>query len=242
MTQSNRAASPPQVQLLHGFELTVDGRGAVPLTPATERLVAFLALQARGVRRGFVSGSLWPDVTSERASANLRSALWRVPIVDTRPLVDATPTHLSLRSGVCVDFHTAEPLALALVHRVETELCDEALDLLAGDLLPDWHEDWIVLERERFRQLRLHALDEACAQLISRGRYGEAMVVAMAAIAADPLRESGFRFAVEIHLAEGNLIEAVHQYRVYADRLRDELGATPSPRLRHLFDQAGVAT
>ena len=108
MNQPSRATSQPSVQLLHGFELTVDRR-PVALTPASERLVAFLAMQARTVRRSFVSGSLWPDATIDRANANLRSALWRVPIVDRRPLVDATPTHLGLRPGVCVDFHTAVP-------------------------------------------------------------------------------------------------------------------------------------
>jgi DNA-binding SARP family transcriptional activator len=241
MSHSNRATNQPRVQLLRGFELTVDRR-PVPLTPASERLLAFLAMQARSVRRGFVSGSLWPDANTERANANLRSALWRVPIVDRRPLVDATPTHLGLRPGVCVDYHAAVPLATALMHAVEAEVPDDAFGLLEGDLLPDWHEEWIVLERERYRQLRLHALDQACACLIRRRRYGDAMLIAMGAIAADPLRESGFRLAVEIHLAEGNLIEAVQQYRTYADRLRDELGARPSPQLRRLFEQTGVPT
>jgi DNA-binding SARP family transcriptional activator len=241
MIQSNRVASQPRIQLLCGFELTVDER-PVALTPASERLVAFLAMQARSVRRSFVSGSLWPDATSDRANANLRSAVWRVPVVDRRPLVDASPTHLGLRPGVYVDFHAAVPLATALMHAVEAEVTDDMLALLEGDLLPDWHEDWIVLERERHRQLRLHALDQACACMIRQGRYGEAMVMAMGAIAADPLRESGFRFAVEIHLAEGNLIEAVQQYRTYADRLRDELGVRPSRRLRSLLEPTGVPT
>lgn len=241
MTEPALAAGVPEVRLLRGFGLMVNG-APVPLTPASERLVAFLAMQARPVRRSFVSGSLWPEATTERANANLRSALWRVPIVDRKPLVDAMPSHLGLRPGIRVDFHTAVTCARSLVHSGDAEISADTLTLLDGELLPDWYEDWIVIERERYRQLRLHAMDQACACLIRRGRYGEAMLVAMGEIAADPLRESGFRFAVEIHLAEGNLIEAVHQYRTYAARLRDELGARPSSQLRRLFDDAGVAT
>jgi len=240
MDESEWTRQRPRVQLLCGFELRVAG-APIPLTPASERLVAFLAMQDRAVRRSFASGSLWPDVTADRANANLRSALWRVPMVDRRPLVEATSTHLGLRAEVAVDYHEAVRRATALVQAGEGDPSRETLELLGGDLLPDWGEEWVGFERERYRQLRLHALDRACAFLIRGQRYGEALALAMGAIAADPLRESGFRFAVQIHLAEGNLLEAVRQYRTYAERLADELGARPSAQLRRLLDESGVA-
>jgi DNA-binding SARP family transcriptional activator len=240
MGETTRTGRQPCVQLLGGFGLRAGDR-PVTLTPASERLVAFLAMQDRVVRRSYVSGSLWPDATIERANANLRSALWRVPIVDRQPLVTATSTHLGLRADVQVDFHVAVRRATALVQDVVEDTTHETLQTLTGDLLPDWCEDWVTLERERYRQLRLHALDRACAELISHQRYGEAMQLAMGAIAADPLRETGFRFVVEIHLAEGNLVEAVQQYRTYADRLHEELGAQPSPHLRDLLDRHDLA-
>ena len=224
---------------MSGFELRVHGE-PVALTPASERLVAFLAMQDRTMRRCFVSGSLWPDATMDRANANLRSALWRVPIVDRHPLVDATSTHLRVRAGVEVDFHIAARLATALVQDTGGEATSTTLEMLGSDLLPDWYEDWVVLERERYRQLRLHALDQACIGLIRGRRYGEALLLAMGATAADPLRESGFRLVIQIHLAEGNLVEALHQYHTYADRLQAELGAHPSPHLHRLLHQHGL--
>jgi hypothetical protein len=38
-------------------------------------------------------------------------------------------------------------------------------ELNAADLLPAWDEDWVLIERERIRQLRTHALNalSACA-------------------------------------------------------------------------------
>jgi DNA-binding SARP family transcriptional activator len=236
MDQATGTRHESSVQLLGGFELFVDGT-AVPLTPASERLVAFLAMQDRGVRRSFVSGSLWPDATTDRANANLRSALWRAPIIGREPLVAATSTHLRLRPDVEVDFHAAVRRATQLVHEAVDEPGSRTIEMLGEDLLPDWYEDWVMLERERYRQLRLHALDQVCDLLIRRRRYGEALLLAMGAIAADPLRETGFRFVVQIHLAEGNLVEAVQQYRTYADRLDHELGAQPSPVLRGLIDR-----
>ena len=229
----------PRVRLLSGFQLSVR-ENPIALTPASERLVAFLAMQDRSVRRSFVSGSLWPDASIDRANANLRSALWRVPIVEGHPLIDATSTHLRLRDCVGVDFHAAVREATALLQPSGDEATSTTLEMLGCDLLPDWYEEWVVLDRERYRQLRLHALDRACSDLIDRQRYGEALLLALGAIAADPVRESGFRLVIQIHLAEGNLVEAHHQYRTYADRLRTELGAEPSLQLRRLLHEHGL--
>jgi DNA-binding SARP family transcriptional activator len=56
----------------------------------------------------------------------------------------------------------------------------------------------------------------------------------LAAVSAEPLRESAHRELVEVHLAEGNVAEAVRQYDVYRHMLRRQLGLAPSPVMRRL--------
>jgi DNA-binding SARP family transcriptional activator len=220
--------------LLRGFELVVGG-ASVALTPASERLLAFIGLHDRPLRRNFVSGSLWPDATIERANANLRSALWRVNPLDGEPLVSASTTHLRLGPHIEVDYRRAVSHASAMLPPDGDDSLHENVDLLCGDLLPDWYEDWVLLERERYRQLRLHALDRACDLRIRQGRYGEALEIALSEVTAEPLRETAFRFLVRIHLAEGNVAEAVRQYRAYAAQLHLEIGARPSESMRNLI-------
>ena len=48
-----------ELNLLGGFALT-SARGAVPLPPTAQRVLAFLALGERPLARGYVSGTLWP--------------------------------------------------------------------------------------------------------------------------------------------------------------------------------------
>jgi DNA-binding SARP family transcriptional activator len=83
-----------------------------------------------------------------------------------------------------------------------------------GELLPGWYEDWVLVERERLRQLRMHALEALAEKLTEAGRYGVAMQAAYAAVRADPVRESAHRAVVRVHLAEGNVLEALRAYEL----------------------------
>jgi DNA-binding SARP family transcriptional activator len=94
-----------------------------------------------------------------------------------------------------------------------------------------------MIERERFRQLRLHALEALCEQLTLDGRFGQAVDAGLAAVAAEPLRESAHRVVISAYLAEGNKVEAVRQFKFYQQLARQELDVQPSALMRDLFTQ-----
>jgi DNA-binding SARP family transcriptional activator len=233
--------SPLHLSLISGFELR-SGDQVVPVALSAQRLVAFVALQDRAVRRLHASGVLWSDTSEQRANSSLRSALWRTPSPGGRPLIEATSTHLWLNPEVEVDFRQVVSQAVSII---DPDVLDQGSPGLGGqfrqfgdDLLPDWYEDWVLVERERFRQLRLHALEAICQRLTDRGRYALALEAGLAAVACEPLRESAQRQVIRAHLAEGNMAEALRQYRSYARLLADELGAKPSPSMDRLFESA----
>jgi DNA-binding SARP family transcriptional activator len=232
-----RPADSARVLLLDGFELRCVAK-PVPLPMTAQRLLAFLALRDRPVLRSRVAGTLWPDTTEEQASANLRSALWRL----RRPghqLLEATVSHLWLAIGVVVDYRDALERARHLLDQHDG--VDDADDTcLARELLPDWCDDWVVVERERFRQLRLHALEVRCQHLTRAGRFAQAVQVGLAAVACEPLRDSAHRLLISVHLAEGNRAEALRQYRTYCRLLRHELGLGPAPHIQQLINDLQV--
>ncbi|HVM58382.1 MAG TPA: BTAD domain-containing putative transcriptional regulator [Gaiellaceae bacterium] len=229
-------ANGVRLALLGTFELECEG-ARVRLPMSAQRLVAFVALQEHPVLRTYAAGSLWPDTSDARAHANLRSALWRLHRCGHR-VIDATGDRLRLDPAVRVDLHEAEALARrCLVDGVDLELEPSAL---GGDLLPDWYEEWVLLERERFRSLRLRALDALCERLMHAGRLDDALDAGHAAVAGEPLRESAHRALVRVHLAEGNTGEAIRQYRLFRRLLRDHLGLEPSGRMEELM--RGIST
>jgi DNA-binding SARP family transcriptional activator len=228
------AGAPAQVRiaLLRGFELTCDGT-SVALPLSAQRVLAFLALSERPLHRVYVAGKLWIDSSEEHANASLRTALWRLKQTGV-PLVTATSTQLGLRAEVEVDVRAVAAAAHAALH----ESSDEGFLQLAavGELLPDWYEDWVIVERERLRQVQLHALEALCATLAEEGRFAEAVAAGMAAVAGEPLRESAQRALIEVFLAEGNVCDALRQYRLFRDLVRRELGLEPSPIMRRLLE------
>jgi DNA-binding SARP family transcriptional activator len=242
MEQSLLQQPSLQLSLIRGFELR-SGDAVVPVALSAQRLVAFVALQDRAVPRLHASGVLWSDVSEQRANSSLRSALWRTPSPDGQPLIEATNTHLWLHPAVEVDFRRVVSQAASILeqgadsaslghHRVGSG----QLRQFGDDLLPGWYEDWVLLERERFRQLRLHALEALCEQLADAGNYALALEAGLAAVASEPLRESAQRQVMRSHLLEGNVTEALRQYRSYATLLADELGAKPSASMDRLLE------
>jgi DNA-binding SARP family transcriptional activator len=230
-----RYSAQAELMLLDSFDLRCDGT-PVPLPASAQRLLAFLALHDHPVLRVYVAGMLWLDTPEERAFANLRSTLWRLNRSGHR-LVEATSRDLRLTPEVRVDFCEATRVAhLLLGGSTDPDDLDVDWKPLAGELLPDWYDEWVLIERERFRQLGLHALETLSERLAASRRFGQALEAVLAAIAGEPLRESAHRVLIKTHLAEGNTSEAIRQYRFYRKLLSDQLDLDPSPAMEALVE------
>jgi DNA-binding SARP family transcriptional activator len=215
---------PTELTVLGRFSCRSAGRPLL-LPPRGERVLAYLALHRTPVRRHQLCGGLWGDSSEERASSNLRSTLWRLPRPQGEPLVEATDGHVGLAAHVTVD-----------LWRVEAGETEEG-HLLAGDLLPGWDDDWVLAERERYRQLRLHTLEDLCARRRDEARFSDALRLGLVAVQSEPLRETAHRQVIEVHLAEGNACEALRQYDAFRRLLHAELGLPPSAAMRRLVDE-----
>jgi DNA-binding SARP family transcriptional activator len=225
------------LRLLKGFTLLV-GEQRITLSSSAQRLLAFLALQDRPRTRSYVASTLWPETTSARANANLRSSLWRALRTGYR-MIDASTQEVALATNVDVDLRGAVDHAYQLLDdgcRCDGLLTRQTCDELSADLLPDWSDnEWVLFEQEQYRQLRLYALEAMAKRLTSAGRHGEAVAAGLAAVRAEPLRESAYRVVIDAHLAAGNRGAAAHQFEQCRRVLLDELGLEPSTSLRALL-------
>jgi DNA-binding SARP family transcriptional activator len=217
------------------------GRDTLPLGQSPQRLVALLALHGPVLPRAYVAGLLWGDSTEARASGCLRSALWKLRVAGLR-VVGTYGDSLALSADVDVDVRRVTNLARAVV---VGSFGEETFALLeprfSYELLPGWHDEWVLSERERHRQLSLHALESLCEYLAASGRYGAAVLAGLTAVDREPLRESAHRALMRAHLAEGNAVEAIRRYRHYEAIASRDLGVGPSAMMRSLLTEATSA-
>jgi DNA-binding SARP family transcriptional activator len=158
------------VTMLGGFEVHRDGQ-LLDLPPSCQRLVALAALKRRAIPRSWVCRTLWPTTRPDRATARLRTTLWRLRPMGAAELLPVTPSGVAIAPDVSVDWYDAVDLIGRLLGHVPPSAShDVTTDLLpllrGGALLDGWTDDWHFHARETYRELRLEALDRlvgACA-------------------------------------------------------------------------------
>jgi DNA-binding SARP family transcriptional activator len=221
-----------KLTLMGEFELIISGR-QLRIPHSAERVLTYLALAERPVARTRLAGVLWGDGCDESAAKSLRTTLWRIRRAGAN-LVLARDNRLRLYPEVSVDVTDMTGLAKRLIHQPDPwALARLPLLVECVELLPDWDDEWVVADRERYRLLRLEALERAALALMERHRLGDALIAALAAVQAEPLRESACRLVMQVQIAQGNAAEAIHSYHEYQSLLRQELNLVPS----RLMDQ-----
>jgi DNA-binding SARP family transcriptional activator len=229
--------------LLGGFELTV-GHRPVSLPAGLKRLLALLAVRGHRVTRSYIGGMLWGGASEERAQGSLRSDLSRLRSLGLS-LVEKQGDTLDLAPHVEVDLYEANRTARSVIDAdgCRTESADGTLLIdprMTSELLPGWYDEWVLAERERHRQLTLHALELLCTRLTGDQHYADAVLAGLAAVTQEPLRESSHRALMKAHLAADNPGEALRCFERYRDLAADALGVDPSASMRALV--AGVGS
>ena len=236
LAAAETARNPITVQLLGEFDVRSDGV-CIELARPAQKIVAFAAL--RGASRRQATRALFPDCDDGHAMGRLRTTLWRVRracpglLADSRQLVHLGP-------AVAVDVTRLTSWAQHAARGVVVEA--PFTEIGNWELLPDFDDEWISVDRQRLHEMRIHALTDVAEQLRKQQHLGAALQAALACVAEDPLRESGQRAAIEVYLAEGNVDAAVRQYRQFTEMLHVELGVPPSVGLTRLLRQHGLPT
>jgi predicted ATPase/DNA-binding SARP family transcriptional activator len=243
-------ASPPanlkwavlRISLFGGARLEYDGephafRASLPAIA----LLGYLVLH-RGVRlqRSFVAFSMWPDEPQTAAFAHLRRALFTLnealPRSHDERWILADKRTLQWNPTVQIWIDVAE------FERLSTDLGTQAaaLELYAGPVLPDVHDEWLAATRDRLNAVYLDTLSSLVERLSLDGEGRVALRFAQRLLLADPFREDTVRTAMRLRARLGDRAGALQVYREFEERLTRELGVDPDVQTRELFE--GIAS
>jgi DNA-binding SARP family transcriptional activator/predicted ATPase len=214
-------------------------------------LLAYLAVTRRSHSREALSGLFWGEMPDDAAKANLRkilsilreiagrelaidrqavainpsSAIW----LDTQ-ILEAQLSQVRRGSGAGASVQSAGTLLESDVRRIE-----DAVSLYRGDFLEGFYvhsapafEEWVLSERERLRQMALHALYRLVGHYTAKGDYGQGLDHATRLLTLEPWHEEVHQQMMLLLALSGQRSAAMDQFETCRRLLADELGAEPN--------------
>lgn len=236
-----------RIFLLGRFEVT---RGEKTLRAAdwTRRkaasLLQRLALEPR-LSKDKAIEFLWPEADTASGANNLYRTLHALrQTLDTLGpgAAEATFTFedgvLSLADSVWVDAHEFEKAAQSLISNLQSPNSKTAIDLYAGDLLPDDpYAEWTTAPRESLRRLHREARLTLAARHRESRDYTSAIALLTPLVAQDRADELAHRELMRVYALAGRRHEALRQYQACGDALAAELDVPPAPETSALYSQ-----
>lgn len=230
MAQDNNAQF--QLNLFQNWQL-FHRETEIHVPSRQQRLISALAMYGPRNRR-YISGLLWPESAEIRALESLRVSVHLISR-QTPGLLVNNGTVLALANNVSVDLQQCLEQVRACEHLPSQGGEDACLSrLLLAELLPGWYEDWVLLEQNRLRNVRLRALILHARRWLNQGEAEKAAEAAEAALALEPLQETCVGLLMQAELKLGNRAGALHTFESFRTLLAAELGVDPSGYLLEL--------
>ena len=231
-----------EILLLGAFQLRKGGQ-PIDLPGRRERaLLAYLAVPAGESRsREKLAGMLWSERGDKQARDSLKQAMLRL-----RKIVDGEQPAALLSDR---EFVTLDPALVSidvaeferLVADGSPEAIAQAMSLYRGDLLDGLEtkdpafEEWLLMERQRLRDLARNALARLLARQMADGSPDQGAATARRLVQLDPLHEDAHRALMRIYAEQGQTALALKQYQMCRDKLQAELGVKPEAETERLY-------
>jgi DNA-binding SARP family transcriptional activator len=234
-----------QVNLFGGFEVWLNSAPIATLPKKVDALLAYLALNiGRSQMRDKLAALLWGEAGDIQARNSLRQAFF-VLRQKFGAAASATPPIL-LTAGETVTLNPdavdvdAVKFQLLIAEGTPNEL-QGAVNLYKGDLLEGLNvtespfEQWLLVQRERLRELATDALTQLLAFHMSTASSEAAIQTAVQLLAFDPLQESVHRSLMRLYADQERWGAVQRQYRVCLETLKRELDVPPAPQTTKLW-------
>lgn len=246
-----------RIRLLGGFAVVRDGEALDDRawrSRKAQSLVKILACEpSHRLHREQIVDRLWPRLDLDAAERQLHKAIHAarralepsLEVVAESTLLVTRDRMVALETSASVSvdadlFETAANAALAAADAAATKA---AIDLYAGDVLPEeLYEEWAEPRRLRLKTLHLRLLGHLAEQYRDAGRLNEAIEIASRLLAAEPSNERAHRALIAAYAAAGDRHRAMLQYRDCVRILREDLDIAPSAETEALYASVLEAT
>lgn len=204
----------------------------------TVALLGYLAAERREVGRDFLAALFWPDQASSKGRSNLRRELHNLAkILPDSWALDRQAVAFLPSNGIMVDIYK-------LLELQAQGRWDEAAELLGGEFLEGLFlddnlefENWLLAERERWRNQAGTVLTHLIDGHIHRGQYADALHITRRLLQLSPWNEQAHRQSMRLLAWTGQRGASLRAFENCKQALWDELGVEPTAQTIALYEQ-----
>ncbi len=234
------------MRLFGGLDVTL---GDAPLTGFVSNkvsgLLVYLAVTQRPHRRDTLATLLWSEMPDADAKSNLRQALSNLrKFVEPYLIITRETVAFNAEAPHILDCAAFLAVIKAISHPSSSEQAERvqgATSLYLGDFLagfqvrdaPDF-EEWVLVQRARFRELALQTLHTLTNFYLVAGEYAAAIEAAGRLLTLDAWREEAHQQLMLALARSGQRSAALQQYETCRGLLLSELGVEPSAEITAL--------
>ncbi|MEA3396854.1 MAG: AAA family ATPase, partial [Chloroflexota bacterium] len=213
-----------------------------------QALLVYLAVTGRAHFRDALAGLLWGESSEERAAGNLRVVLSNLRrLVPDHVIITRRTVEFNRESDCWIDVVEFEGKLQEVRgrERADTSCVLQLaiyLRLYQGDFLEGFYvrgapafEEWLLVERERLRQMALQSLHCLVQHHVARGEYVAGIECVTRLLALDPWREEAHRELMRLLALSGQRSAALAQYEKCRRLLDVELGLEPLKETTALY-------
>ena len=240
-----------KVRLFGKEKITYDSNvvlyGRNTVTKGMRLLLILFYYGKRGINRNILLENLYGEEDLSDASNNLRVTIHRLK----KMLIDAglpEYDYISYKGG---NYYWNSPMETQvdteefrkLIEEAEAEtdkerkiaILADACDIYKGDFLQRMGDmEWVLTEAVRFKNMYSTALQQLCEMLIEEKRYIQALKQADAACRIYPFDEWQ-TIKIDCYMGLNRYQDAVKEYEKTAKLFAEELGITPSQKMKDRF-------
>lgn len=178
---------------------------------------------------------LWEDKDDQDAKRNLRNALYEL-----RKIFNTDDIIISKGSSIYLNPN------LNIVSDLDSFIkeCEDSISYYTGEFLSGFYikqsfdfEDWLEEERTKYKELYICKLYKRIESSITKNAYESIEQDCKAVIACDKFDEKAYRILMKAYSAAGSYTKSINLYNQLVETLNQELGISPDPETKKLFDE-----
>ena len=232
-----------EVRLLGQFQIRLDDKEVEISSLSARGLMAYLVIyEARKHFRETLVDLFWADSSPDigrkylrNAISKLQDVLGRDPLTDTDYiLADRASVWIQSKNGILSD---VKKILEPIPGSPTIEDLSEELSYYGGILLPDFSEDWVLLEREEFNAAFNRKIEILLELLVIEKRWMDVIEWAERWIAIEKAPEAAFRAIMFAHASQGQGSLVVEDFRRCEEALLKESGIPPSELTSRTYRQ-----